>query len=121
METYFLEYLPNEIVSDLMQNNADIDIIALTPKACYELDLYEIEYQIPEDYYYPQRIDIEETYKDEVKIGVFALHVFEREETEECWREFINVYTQENGMLDSTYYGDQLLLKGILLKENNVY
>ena len=89
MITLLLEEVPKgkqaEELKKITDGSKDIDIVALTPLACYELDKVGFDYSFPEDYHYPERLNIKEVYDsfdfEENIIDTFILSLLETKET----------------------------------------
>ncbi len=101
---YFLEYLPFNMYSDKGK------FVALTSLACYEMDKYSIEYDLPENYAYPKRLDMEEIRSKLVntRMSVFIEHCLQYEESSRYWDEFIENYIDRNKIERIKYYGNSL-------------
>jgi len=119
MKSLFLEYLPSifQIKEEINFGNY-VNIMALTPLACYQLDKLNIQYSIPEDYYYPELIDV----KDFSEYNVFCLNELEKEETKQYWKRFLKEYKTIFNVKWIDYVGDQYkILKNLINKHNNEY
>lgn len=118
MQTYFLEYVPLKVSCGLMLK--DYDIFALTPKAVYWLDVFGVKYFLPEDFHYPERLEVDQVFRNREIPSVFILHYLEREETERYWIEFLNKYKRSANIdkISYIYYGEKLLLSDMLRGNN---
>jgi len=119
MKAYFLEHFPIDHKEEWLSISKGSKVLALTPLACYQLDELNIEYEIPEDYHYPERLNIKEVYDsfefNKDIINIFVLSLLEVKETETFWRKFLDVYFEKNKIDDIKYFGtDYKILQGVL-------
>ena len=102
---YFLEYLPPYSYRFKRSN-----IVALTSLACYQMDKGCMRYDLPENYAYPKRLDMEDIRSKLVntRMSVFIEHCLQYEEASRYWDEFIENYIDRNKIERIIYYGSSL-------------
>ncbi len=82
----------------------DVDIVALTPVACFELDKLDMKYKTPDEYFLPERIEGREESKKGLYSSIFSIYILESCETFFYWSKFLEKYFNEHPDVERVYY-----------------
>ena len=127
MTTIFLEYIPDKFKDKLKELN-DYSIVALTPKACYELDKMDIEYDIPDNFYFPEEVDIKHLFEEVSKVEfpkdisfIYLIQWAHSFRAMRYWAYFISSYFIDKKIGDIFYFGNEykILLEVLRNKFSN--
>jgi len=119
MLSIFCEYIPNLNIDN---SEKQWNLIALTPKACYTLDIHsQYKYNIPDDFCIAEEVDFDIMLEaiNMADISPFFMiglsHTFR---AKRYWKEFLKRYKEQLKPTHCLYYGSSFkFLIGILEKE----
>lgn len=95
MISFFLEKISDNFMENLSNLKDEYDIVALTPKACFELDALGIDYHIPDDFLFPEEVDksiIKESVASCTAIKTFSILFINALRAGDYWAKFLDVY-----------------------------
>ncbi len=126
----FLEYVPdkNKILDRIfseVENYDNMDVVALTSLACYQLDKLDMEFSFPEDYDWPQKAHVDDLelcirLTKDFTAKAFTMSFIEAALVKTNWQEFIDKYKSKMNPQKVYYCGNdfELLIEACKEKFN---
>lgn len=113
------EAIDKYIDLDRCEFKEGVDLIPLTPQACFQLEQLGIDdYSIPDDYAIPKEVDLEMLFDDLKEIStfsVFLVNIAHNQRSFYYWRDFLNNYMNKKEPETVYFYLDKSkMLRGVL-------
>ena len=96
-----ISFLCEEVSDDfaaLLYKVEKYHIVALTPKACFQLDMLQYEYNIPDDYVFPEEVPMETIKEINEECGIarsLSIVFLSTVRAVNYWKLFLSVYSNK--------------------------
>lgn len=103
-----MEHMPD--LTEILSKDKPYNLMAVTPKACFDLDTHNEKYNIPDDFAIAEEVDFDVLFeemeqKDVNPLFMIALsHIFR---ARSYWKTFLKRYKEQFQPTHCLYYGSE--------------